>query len=219
MEVVGDPGAREIVKSAIARARTYGLENRGPVRFFLELTCTFGSGFDSDPQLPWASNTLTDRSIQTDMLRAERLHERMMVYLDHVAGPEQQHAIDALKKFLEFKYEIAPREGWSERAVLMVMAHLYPQKYEFIGEKVASTLTKRAAAEAAQYSLPPGKGAAVLAGMMFAMGHQICEDPLYPWVAGALKDPRITDSEGRQSRLIARLRTYGAHVLAYFSKS
>lgn len=218
-EVVGEQAVREIVKSAIERARRYGLENRGPVRFYLELMCTFGSGFDSDPQLPWAFETLTDGSIPTDMFRAERLHERMTVYLDHVAGPEHQYAIDALKKLLEFNFEIAPREGWSERAAVRVMAHLYPQKYEFIGEAVASALAQQASAEAAKYGLPQGKGAAALAGTMFAMGHQICEDPFYPWIAAALKDPRIVDGEKRLARLVSKLRTYGTHVLAYFSQS
>jgi hypothetical protein len=189
------------------------------VRFFLELLCTMGSGFDTDPQLRWASETLADGSIQTDMFRAERLHERMVVYLDHVAGPNHQYAIDALKKLLEFNFEIAPREGWSEKAVLKVMAHLYPQKYEFIGESVASTIARQAAGEAAQYGLPSGKGAAALAGTKFAMGHRICEDPFYPWIATALKDPRIVDGERRLDRLVSKLRTYGTHVLAYFSQS
>ncbi len=218
-EVVGDPAVRRIAESGIERARSYGLTNRGPVRFFLELTCTLGSGFDTDPQLRWASETLTDGSIPTDMFRAERLHERMVVYLDRVAGPNHEYAIDALKKLLEFNFEIAPREGWSEEAVLKVIARLYPQKYEFVGESIARTITQEAAGEAAQYGLPAGKGAAALAGTKFAMGHQICEDPWYPWIGTALKDDRIVDGEGRLSRLVSKLRTYGTHVLAYFSRS
>ena len=218
-EVVGDPGVRRIVESEIQHARDYDLTNREPVRFFLELTCSLGCGFDTDPQLQWAAETLNDSSIPNDLHRADRLHERLVQYLDRVAGPDQKYAIQALQRWLEFNFEIAPREGWSERPALKVMARLYPEKFEFIGESVASTLAQQATEEAAKYGLPQGKGAAVLTGMKFAMGHRICEDHYYPWISSALTDPRIVDGEQRLSRLISKMRTYGTHVLAYFTQS
>jgi hypothetical protein len=218
-EVVGDLGIRRIVESEIQHARGYGFSNRGPVRFFLELTCSLGCGFDTDPQLRWAAETLNDGFIQNDMLRADHLYERMVMYLDRVFGPDQQYAIQALQRWLEVDFEMAPREEWSEKPVLKLMAHLYPEKFEFVGESVASTLVQQATAEAVKYDLPQGKGAAALAGMKFAMGHRICEDHYYPWVSSALKDPRIVDGERRLARLISKMRTYGTHVLAYFTQS
>src|SRR5207249_1146784 len=124
-----------------------------------------------------------------------------------------------LQKWLDFNFEIAPREGWSERPAVRVMAHLYPEKFEFVGESVAMELARQATEEAAKYGLPQGKGAAALAGMKFAMGHRICEDHYYPWIAAALNDPRIVDGEARLHRVVSKMRTYGTHVLAYFSQS
>jgi hypothetical protein len=219
-EVVGEPGVRRIAESGIERARNYGLTNRGPVRFFLELTCILGVGFDTDPQVPWAAETLNERSIQTDMLRADRLYERMVVYLDHVAGPNNQYATEALERALNFNHQAAPQEGWSQQAMMNVMAHMHPQKYEFIGEDVAAAIVRNAATQAEIYGLPAQRGAAaLLAGMQFAMGYRICEDPFYPWIAATLKDPRTVDGEHRLDRLASKLRTYGKHVLAYVTQS
>lgn len=217
--VVGEPGVHEIAASGIERAHSYGLTNRGPVRFFLELMSTMGSRFDTDPQIPWASQVLTDGSIPTDMLRADRLYERMLVYLDRVDGPDRRYAIAAFTRSREFDVESAPREGWSEKAVLNSLARVYPEKFEFIGESLARTIARQAAEEAAAYGLPPGKGPAVLALSKFVMGHQICVDPFYPWIAATLNDARIVDGNSRLARLVSKLHLYGTHVLAYFNPS
>ena len=218
-EIVGDPAVREIAQLGIQRARSYDIRNRGPVRFYLELMSSLGSGFDTDPQLPWAAETLKDGSIRTDMLRADRLFQRLVAYLDQVAGPDNQYATDALNRFLQFNPDAPPREGWTQQAVLRVMSHIYPQKLNFIGENIAQAILRKATDEAASYGLPAQKGAVVLAGAEFAMGHQICEDPFYPWIAGTLKDPRIVDPEAKLKRLTSKLQTYAKHVLAYVTQS
>jgi hypothetical protein len=104
--------------------------------------------------------------------------------------------------------------------MMNVMAHMHPQKYEFIGEDVAAAIVRNAATQAEIYGLPAQRGAAaLLAGMQFAMGYRICEDPFYPWIAATLKDPRTVDGEHRLDRLASKLRTYGKHVLAYVTQS
>jgi len=77
---------------------------------------------------------------------------------------------------------------------------------------------RKAAEEAARYRLPMREGTAVLTAMKFAMGHQICEDPFYPWIAATLHDPLTIDGDGRLARLVSKLRTYGTYVLTYFSQ-
>ena len=171
--------------------------------------CTLGTGFDTDPQLEWASETLTDRSTPSDMIRAERLHQKMVAYLDVVAGPDRRYATAALQRLLAFNFD---KSEWSEQSMLTALGDLYPQKFEFIGESAARRLFQLAGREAAKSACSAGKGGAALAGTMFAMGHRICEDPFYPWVSATLKDPRIVDGERRLNRLAAKLKTYGTQV-------
>jgi len=219
-EVVGEPGIRQIAETGIQRAQGYGLTGRGPIRFFLELTCSLGDGFDTDPQLPWVAETLNDDSILSDLLRADLLHKRMVVYLDHVAGPGNQFSTTAIEKALSFNYHYAPPEGWSQQAMMNVMEQIHPQKYEFIGDNVAAVLVRNAANHVETCSLSAQEGATVLiAGLQFALGHRICEDPYYPWIAATLKDSRIVDGEHKLDRLATKLRTYGRHALDYLTNA
>ena len=219
-EVVGDPGVRHIAESGILRARSYGLTNRGPISFFLKLSCSLGVGFDTDPQLPWIAETLNDASIQTDMLRADCLYKRMVVYLDYVAGPNNQYTLGAINKALNLSPLDLLRESWSQQAIMNEMAHIHPQKYELIGEDVAAAIVRNAAAQAETYGLPAQKGATVvLASIQFTLGHRICEDPFYPWIAATLNAPRTGDGEHKLNRLISKLRTYGKAALTYLTQS
>jgi hypothetical protein len=219
-EIVGVPGVRNIAESGIQRARDHGLTNRGPIRFFLELTCSLGAGFDTDPQLPWVTETLSDTSIQSDLLRADCLYKRLVVYLDYVAGPNNQYSIGAITKALNFNHLSAPTEGgWSSRAIMKEMSRLHPQKYTFIGDDAAAEIVHNAEARAKTFELSDQPGATmVLAGLQFTLGHQIFEDPFYPWINATLNAPRTADGGHKLNRLASKLRTYGTHALNYLTQ-
>src|SRR6187431_1511713 len=77
-EVIGQDAVREAIRLGIDRARTYGLTNRGPVRFYLESMFMFGSDFDTDPQFSWATAILNDGRLSDQMAKADRLYETAM---------------------------------------------------------------------------------------------------------------------------------------------
>ena len=52
--VLDEDGVRQVIRLGMERAAKYGLTNRGPIRFYIELMFLFGSDFDTDPWLPWA---------------------------------------------------------------------------------------------------------------------------------------------------------------------
>jgi hypothetical protein len=219
-EVVGVPGIRRIAEIAIQRAQGYGLTGRGPIRFFIELTCSLGDGVDTDPQLPWVAETLNDDSIPSDLLRADLLHKRMVIYLDLVAGPDNQFVTRAIETALSFNYHDTAPEGGSVQAMMAVMKRIHPQKYEFIGEDVAGAIVRNAADYVETCGLSAQKGATVLiAGLQFALGHRICHDPYYPWIGATLRDSRIVDGEQKLDRLATKLRTYGRHALDYLTNA
>lgn len=49
---------RNAVEYGVERAKEYGFDLRGPVRYFVDLMIVLGSGFDTDPQYPWAAEAL-----------------------------------------------------------------------------------------------------------------------------------------------------------------
>src|SRR2546425_578127 len=47
---------------------------------YLDLMCLLGSSFDTDPQIPWASEMLADRSFPTQDERIDRVHTHCWEY-------------------------------------------------------------------------------------------------------------------------------------------
>jgi hypothetical protein len=41
-----------------------------------------GSGFDKDPQFPWAENVLNDKSIPDESTRVDRLYKEAMTFME-----------------------------------------------------------------------------------------------------------------------------------------
>lgn len=80
----------------MTRAKAYGFTNRGSIRLFIEMIFLFGSGFDTDPQYPWAATILADSSEQ--MYRAERLYEKIIDYQEKVSGANAVNTIEALRR-------------------------------------------------------------------------------------------------------------------------
>lgn len=214
-KILGEDRIRKVIESGMDRAQTYGLTNRGPVRFFIDLMFALGSDFDSDPQLPWAVNILRDARIPDQMLRADRLYRAMTAFMDEVAGPDNAYEIAALKTLIEelrtLRLQKAP--GDLSSRILNGFRTIYPQKYEFVGEPALKTLLAEAVQAAASRGLSSGAEVALCAGLMYGFGHGVFHDPLYPWVAATLEDPRIPTMDQRASSLAHTARVYVESVL------
>ena len=208
--ILGQERITKVVESGIERAQTYGLTNRGPVRFFIELIFTLGNEFDSDPQLPWAAHILRAPGIPDQMLRADRLYRETTAFMGEVGGLHNEHAIAALKALAEqlrtSKLRIPP--GDSSSGILNGFRATYPQKYEFVGKAALEVLVDEARQAALSYSWSSEQQVALCAGLMYAFGHGIFRDPVYPWAGATLEDPSIPSPDDRSARLMNRTRAY-----------
>jgi hypothetical protein len=216
---VGEPVVREVIRLAIERAARYGLTNRGPVRFYIELMFMFGSDFDTDPLLPWAGPGLADPSVPGQMERADRLHAAMLAYLDQVAGPDQAYALEALRRVDRTRpedYLVAGRDF--EASALQALNDIYPQKCAYLGEPALRAAIRRSREPARRYSADSDLGAALFLGLAFALGHGFDHDPLLPWISRTLSEPRGTDPGRRVERLHARMKVYQGKVLASWGR-
>lgn len=215
--VVGEPGMHAAVKLGLYRAHQFGFTLEGPMRLYLELMCTLGSGFGSDPQMPWASETLLDGSKRNEMLRADALYKRQLIYRDEVLGPGNAYAVEAVERLLGLDYDEAARRGQlSIERLPAVFERVYPRKFAYAGEQAVTWIIQHAQVAAARYALP-GEGIAVVAGLQFALGHEACSDPFYPWIARTLADEQTTDGRGKVARLVAKARVYGQSAIAHLA--
>src|SRR5258707_14386417 len=153
-KVAGEPAVREVIRMGIENAKKYGLINRGPVRFYIELMFMFGSYFDSDPQYPWTGAVLKDPEVIDQTARADRLYDAMNKYLAEVSGPEHQYLIEAMRRMSQLRIEDFFSPGQNlEESILAKLNSVYPQRSKYLGEPVLRVMIRHGFKLADPYSL------------------------------------------------------------------
>jgi hypothetical protein len=218
-QVIGEDAVRRVVRIGIERAARYGLTNRGPVRFYLELIFMFGSEFDTDPLLAWAGGCLRDPSVDDQMERADRLYGALLDHLGRVAGPDNAYSIEALRRIDRARPEDYPASAADfEEVALRGLRDLYPQKCDDAGEPALRGVIRRGRELARRYAAEDDLGVALFIALLFALGHGFDHDPLFPWISEALSDPRVADPRRRVTRLHTRMKTYLHEALVYLER-
>lgn len=211
-KVIGEERVRLVVRNGITRAGGYGFTNRGPIRLYIEMMFLFGSGFDSDPQYPWAGSILRDSTEQ--MARAERLYEQVLDYQEKVSGPDGVNTIEALRSLPLLAHQ--PLEFSSSNFVtgmLREMANIFPKKAAYVGEEGLRGLIRESCEVAKGARFSTSRGYTLMVALMYAFGHGCADDLLYPWLSNTLTDERIVDSLARAERLERKALTWLDHVL------
>jgi len=207
-EIRGQDVFLRLIRQGLDRARGYGLTNRGPLRFYIELMLCFGVDFDEDPQYPWAAAALSTGPAHDQTVRADQLYRDMLTYLRHVAGPENQYALEAAHMVRAANFESRLQtDGNIEAEILVGLERMYPRKCEYVGAKGLRALVREAAERARRNGLQSPRATGLLSGLMFAFGHGVLGDPLYPWVASTLLDPHKPE-EDRIRRCYSKAMTY-----------
>ena len=199
-KVTGDEQLLIAVRSAMKRAWGYGFTNRGPIRLFVELTLLCGSGFDTDPQYPFAEEALCRPEDQMD--RAEALHERHNAYLDEVSGPKAVHERTALRELALLAEKPLPFSVLDLDARLRCeLERIFPRKARYVGEAGITTVIEEAKRVAVLHGFHEIRQITLLVALLMAFGHACTSDPLYPWIAGALRDESIPSAAERADAL------------------
>jgi hypothetical protein len=207
--LLGEENLRKKVHAGFERARSYGLSSENGLRLFVELTFLLGSGFDKDPQLPWAAEIL-NASAADQAARVERLHQRSMDYLEKVSGPNNQYVNQVLARV-----RTEPLEGFSQGSLggfedYMVRRFglLYPEKCLYVGEDALRGLIRSGLGSAKNHGLVTQRGVTLYLGLMFILGSGFDEDLQYTFASEVLSDKSVTDPATKANRLYAGALAY-----------
>jgi hypothetical protein len=197
----GEEQQREVVRYGFERAKRYDLTTEENVLLFIDLMFLLGRSFDTDVQLPWASEILNDQVDQTG--KAGRLHTRAMEYLDRVSGPNNEFIDEAQRRI--HKEKLDHLVGLSienfESHLIMRLRIIFPQKCQYVGEDGLRRLIQQGVSSAQQYQIASLPGAAIYIALMFMLGVGFDTDPLFAWAANVLNDPEIHDEKTRVQSL------------------
>lgn len=203
-KTLGHEQLKSVVLNGIARAENYGLTYRGPIRLFLEMMLIFGSGFDKDPQYPWAGDALRKADFENQMFKAGHLEHLARDYLTQVHGRNSENAEQALRllEALAGGDTLVFRRASMKEDILDVFCRIFPIKLNHIGTVAAEDLAQRAQALSDKvFGRDQERVVGLLAILMFSFGAECADDPIYPWIGATLRNPRITDPSFRAMSL------------------
>ena len=214
-KVMGEPAGRQVIKLGIAQAEQYGLTNRGPVRFYIELMLMFGSYFDADPQHPWASEVLSSSEAVHQDVKAKRLYEAMNTYMSKVVEPERQHLREAVRPLLDAQFEDVVKPGADlEHVILDALHSTCPARWEYVGKRTLKRMVQHGFMLAKDHGFESDKGRVLMVILALVVGHRFPDDPLNPWIVRRLTNPRWPDPNKQVDELASKSLLYLKHILA-----
>jgi hypothetical protein len=86
-EVVGEGGMRIFARQSMRTAQAYGVFSHESAILHLETAYMLGSGFDRDPQFPWAGSILREPSDSDAAARFARLRAEALSQLSRWTAP------------------------------------------------------------------------------------------------------------------------------------
>jgi hypothetical protein len=81
-QVVGRDALRNLIRYGEESAHRYRITGQRGLVMYAVLMFILGSGFDTDPQFPWAAGVLKDESIINEASRIDQLYIKAMVFFD-----------------------------------------------------------------------------------------------------------------------------------------
>ncbi|MBK9171152.1 MAG: hypothetical protein IPM24_27350 [Bryobacterales bacterium] len=206
--MLGEEGVARVVKCAMENARSHRITLEGGIQLYTDLTLLLGSGFATDPQIPWAGAILT--SPDEENVRLDRLFDQTLAYLERVSGPANEHIDEAQRRVRqESTRELPPSAaGAFEEYVLGRLEWIWPQKYADAGPDALRTMVAAAIASAQQHNAATSRGVLTLVGLKYLLGHAVETDPQFLWVADALSGDPAADRRQRAERLFTAAISY-----------
>lgn len=188
MEIMGDQQARLYVRYGIERARKSGFFKERDICMYISLMLLLGSHFASDPQIPWAGESLNDAEIESVSERIDVLYKRTISYLDSIYGRRDEY----LKQVLSFLrldpiHELTQyNPAQFEYGMQMLFRKVWWQKTEVVHQNDLSRLIHLGMKVARPYHISDICGTGLYISLMFIMGAGFDRDPQYPWARAAL---------------------------------
>ncbi len=214
-QVLGEDSGRQVIRLGVEQAKQHGFTNWGPVRLYLELMFTFGSYFDTDPQLPWAASILKRAEPADQMARAEHLFHEFQTYMARVRGPKHEHFRNALQRLAETPIEhlILP-DMLLEESALRAFQTIYPQAHDYLGEARLRLVIQQSFAIGLEHGLISDKALLLMVGLSCFLGHRFAGDPLCGWIGRRLDPARFPDPNKRTEELYTKAMLYLKYVLS-----
>lgn len=190
---LGPDATRAVVRWGMKNSRSHNRNTERDMYIYLALMFMLGSYFDKDPQLPWVRKILDGGGSM------DKIHERVMRYMDHVIGENNENLVQALMECRHLDLESLPtpfQPNFNSRC-LQLLQSIFPQKFQHQGKQATLMFINQSVALSKAYKME--KGSALLAILGFILGSGVDKDPVHPWIQDILQDTALDSEAKRQS--------------------
>lgn len=193
----GPETARKVVQYGIYKAQSYELTTERDICLYLTLIATLGGNFDTDHQLPWAKQMLTDPTIREPTIRIDRLTDHAMGFLDQTVGKKDHYLNRALLRVRNELKDLLMDTTFPDLPAhaFMMLEKLFPQKYRIVGEALLREVVTDGVQRAGRYGITVRRGQLLFIGLMFMFGSGFDTDPQLPGYALVLQSTDLTGQE------------------------
>lgn len=209
--LLGEEQMRLVIQQGWTKAKSYGLTAECCVRSYIEFMCLLGSGFDTDPLLPWAAEILNDKTMPDQVARGDLFYDRAHDYIRHLV-PDYRDAMGEpitarfvaelrqLRHVSDAALSAAAIPAFSDKLQARLQ-YVFPAKCQYVGEDRLRGLISRGIQGAVGYGITGERGITLFTTLMFVLGAAFDKDLLLPWASTTLNDARITSQKKRVDRL------------------
>jgi hypothetical protein len=204
-KIIGDKALKRFCKHCVDKADAYGANNYGELKVYTSLAWVLGTGFDDDPLYPWIAETLAEDVAFEE--RVEEITDRVHELYSFTTLEQLQVYDEALKRLLQLNFA-AIKKFTSYVDIVRTLEHVYPQRAEALGgsEVLKEHLKRACYQKTIRYNIDHPIGIFVYAGLVFFLGHQVDDDPLYGWANKYLNadEPRMAHKLDRLIKVIEK---------------
>lgn len=189
---LGEARARACVEHVIARGDVHGFTTLDTLRGYASLMLFLGSGFDEDPQIPWAAAELQRSKSRPRPQALGELLSLVGIELSKIAGGQGEHYRRALLwvRSKRFDQLCASYGQDGERGLRAWLRAIWAQKVDVLGDDAITELLADARARVGVHGLFTHETILVYSGLMLLLGSAFEHDPFHPWVEPALAEAR-----------------------------
>lgn len=202
-ECLGEPVVLNVIEYGVDRAEAHGFETEPDVNMYIDLMLLLGSHFDTDPQLPWAAAILGDESIGDPVVRAEKLYDMAVEYLERIEGSNDEYLVIAIDEFSDIPFEELPLDDidYVETATIAYLQRIWPEKCQVVGLAALRNLIQYGEESAQRYKITGQRGVTLYTILMLMLGSSFDTDPQFPWAWSVLKDGYMINKAARIDQL------------------
>ncbi len=201
-QLIGEEGLTKIIEQGIAKSKNYGFEIAYQTGVIIEMSVFFGSSFDSDPLLQWASEILKTK-LSSPSEKVDALKSAAMEFLTKTMADEMIYPAPQFSKIIHSSFEelAVVFEHASQSEFTDFLKKFWPEKFNLLSPGDLDLFFETNASKADEYNLSGNKAKYYYFLLMFLLGHRFDTDPQYPWIINLLNDPQYDEEFYKVSSL------------------